>query len=623
VVSIIITLGSVIFKGGRRKTMEKKERSNIRNIAIIAHVDHGKTTLVDKLLQQSGTVAAGGAERLMDSNVLEKERGITILAKNTGITYGDYEINIVDTPGHSDFGGEVERTLQMVEGFLLLVDAAEGVLPGTRFVLQKALALNLKPIVLINKIDRPDADIERTEHAISDLFLDLAQSSEQLSFPVLYGSSREGFVTDDPAVRTTDSTILFKTIIDEVPAPVEQENGLQVLITNLDYSDFLGIIGIGRVFSGKIEKGQQFICCKDDQVGKPMKVTKLMKFHGLERVEIQQASFGDIVCVTGFTEPLLIGTTLCDVGNPLPHSYVAVDEPTLAMDFSVNNSPFSGQEGTLLTSRQIRDRLMKELKTNLALRVEPTDSPDTFKVSGRGQLHLGILIENMRREGFELQVSAPEVIYKTINGTRHEPIEYLVVDVMQEHQGVVMEMLGRKKAELKHVQHYSNGRARLEFEVPSRGLLGFRGQFLTETRGTGIATFSFHGYAPYKGDIPTRTKGALISMESGTTTAFALNTLQERGVLFIKPAEKVYEGQVVGENSRDEDIAANPCKMKKLSNMRASGSDELVKIEPARIMGLEVCMEWITPNELIEVTPLNIRLRKKVLRAALRKKTDF
>ncbi len=616
-------LGFVIQKKGRREYfMEKKERLNIRNIAIIAHVDHGKTTLVDCLLQQSGTVKTGGTERLMDSNAIERERGITILAKNTGITYGNYDINIVDTPGHSDFGGEVERTLQMVEGFLLLVDAAEGVLPGTRFVLMKALKLNLKPIVLINKIDRPDADIERTEHAISELFLDLAENADQLVFPVLYGSSREGYVTADPKVRTSDAKLLFEKIIEVVPAPVEEVEGLQILVTNLDYSDFLGIVAIGRVFSGSIGRGEQFICCKDDYVSKPMKVTKLMTFKGLERNEVSQASFGDIVCVTGFTEPIMIGTTLCNVGNPKPHSYVAIDEPTLSMDFSVNDSPFSGKEGTLLTSRQIRDRLFKELKINLALRVEETDSSDTFKVSGRGQLHLGILIENMRREGFELQVSAPEVIYKTINGTKNEPVEYLVVDVLAEHQGVVMDLLGRKKAEMKHVQHYSNGRVRLEFEVPSRGLLGFRGQFLTETRGTGIATFSFHGYTPYKGDIVMRTKGALVAMEPGSATAYSLNTLQARGTLFIKPADKVYEGLIIGENSRDEDIIANPCKLKKLSNMRASGSDELVRLEPPRIMPLETCMEWIMPDELIEVTPLSIRLRKKQLKAGMRKKAD-
>ena len=599
--------------------MEKRIRKNIRNIAIIAHVDHGKTTLVDKLLQQSGTVDIKGDGRVMDSNDLEKERGITILAKNTGVVYGDYEINIVDTPGHSDFGGEVERTLQMVEGFLLLVDAAEGVLPGTRFVLMKALQLNLKPIVLINKIDRPDADIARTEENINELFLDLAQSDEHLNFPILYGSSREGFVTADPAVRTNDMKILFDKIVETIPAPVEENEGLQLLSTSLDYSDFLGTIVIGRVFSGSLSLGQQFICCKDDYVSKPMKVTKLYKFRGLQRIEAEKVEFGDICCVTGFTEPVQICSTLCEVGKPLPHAYVAIDEPTLSMYFSVNDSPFSGQEGSLLTSRQIRERLDKELKVNVALRVEDTDSPESFKVSGRGQLHLGILIENMRREGFELQVSAPEVIYKMIDGVRCEPIEYLVVDVLAEHQGVVMEMLGRKKAEMKNIVAYENGRMRMEFEVPSRGLLGFRNQFLTETRGTGIATFSFYGYAPYKGDITMRIKGALITMESGIVTAYALDTLQERGILFVKPGDKIYEGMIIGENSRNDDLAANPCKMKKLTNMRAAGSDDTVKIEPPRVMNLETCMEWIMPDELIEVTPESIRLRKKVLKASLRK----
>jgi GTP-binding protein len=599
--------------------MNDKQRDYIRNVAIIAHVDHGKTTLVDKLLRASGTVEATAGERVMDSNAIEKERGITILAKNTGIVYGPYTINIVDTPGHSDFGGEVERTLQMVEGFLLLVDAAEGVLPGTRFVLLKALQLKLKPIVLINKIDRKDADIERTQGLIHDLFLDLAQSEDQLEFPILYGSSKLGFVTTDPSVTSTTMEPLFNALLKHIPAPVEKENGLQMLVTSLDHSDFLGTIAIGRVFSGSLRVGQNFICCKDDYVSRPMRATKIYTFYGLQRVEATEVLFGDIVAVTGFSEPVTIGTTLCDVGNPLPHSYVKIDEPTLSLYLSVNDSPFNGQDGKLLTSRQIKDRLEKELRTNVALRVESTESTDVFKVSGRGQLHLGILVENMRREGFEVQLSAPEVIFKTMNGSKYEPIEYLVVDVLEEHQGVVMESLGKKKAEMKNLQHSGSGRVRIEFEVPSRGLLGFRGQFLTDTRGTGIATFSFVGYQPYKGDIPMRTKGALVSMENGPATNFALNTLQERGTLFIKPTEKVYEGMVIGENSREGDMDVNPCKLKKLTNMRATGSDDLVKIEPPRKMDLETCMEWIMPDELIEVTPLHIRLRKKTLRASLRK----
>lgn len=594
-------------------------RKEIRNIAIIAHVDHGKTTLVDQLLRQSGTIQDQSSDRVMDSNALEKERGITILAKNTGIRYNDYSINIVDTPGHSDFGGEVERTLQMVEGFLLLVDAAEGVLPGTRFVLRKALELNLKPLVLINKIDRKDADIERTEASIHDLFLDLATDSTQLDFPVLYGSSRNGFVNTSPNKMDGDMKPLFDAIINTVPAPVERNEHLQMLVTSLDHSDFLGQIAIGRVFSGSLTVGQQFIACKDEQCSKPMKITKIYKFQGLQKIESESASFGDIIAVTGFSEPVTIGTTLCEVGFPTPYPYVKIDEPTLSIYFSVNDSPFSGRDGKLLTSRQIKDRLEKELKTNVALRVEPTDSPETFKVSGRGQLHLGILVENMRREGFELQLSAPEVIYKTINGTKCEPMEYLVVDIMEEHQGAVIEKLGRKKAELKNMVHYDNGRMRIEFEIPSRGLLGFRGQFLTDTRGTGLANFTFAGYQPYKGDIPTRTKGALVSMESGKSSGFALDNLQARGVLFIGPGQDIYEGMIIGENSREGDMDVNPCKEKKLTNMRASGSDEAIKLIPPRAMDLETCMEWIMSDELIEVTPNNIRLRKKVLRASLRK----
>jgi GTP-binding protein len=599
--------------------MKQMKRPTVRNIAIIAHVDHGKTTLVDKMLRFSGTMEVAQGERVMDSNDLERERGITILAKNTGVKYGEYDINIVDTPGHSDFGGEVERTLQMVEGFLLLVDAAEGVLPGTRFVLMKALQLNLKPIVLINKIDRKDADIERTEALIHDLFLDLALHESQLEFPLLYGSSKLGFVTTKPTIESDSMKPLFDAILEHIPAPESKSDHLQFLTTSLDHSEFLGPIAIGRMFSGEINVGQSVILCKDDYVSKPTKITKIYTFMGLERIETQKAQFGDIIALTGFNEPLTIGTTLCEPDFPEPHPYVTVDEPTLSVYVSVNDSPFNGQDGKLLTSRQIKDRLDKELKTNVALRVEQTDSADSFKVSGRGQLHLGILLENMRREGYELQVSAPEVIYKTINGVKHEPIEYLVVDVPEEQQGIVMEHLGKKKAEMKQMVHYGNGRVRVEFEVPSRGLLGFRGQFMTDTRGMGIATFNFLGYQPYKGDIVTRTKGALVSMEAGASTGFALDTLQERGILFIGPGEKVYEGMVIGENSRDNDMDVNPCKQKKLTNMRASGSDDAIRLEPAKKMDLETCMEWIQPDELIEVTPRHIRLRKKILRASMRK----
>jgi len=594
---------------------------NTRNIAIIAHVDHGKTTLVDQLLKQSGTLKeAEQIDRVMDSNDLERERGITILAKNTGISLNGMQINIVDTPGHADFGGEVERTLQMVEGFLLLVDAAESVLPGTRFVLSKALSLNLKPIVMINKIDRKDADIAKTEGEIQDLFLDLATCESQLDFPILYGSSKLGFATTDPSAKSGDMKPLFDAIVKTVPAPKPKKDGLQMLVTSLDYSDFLGTIAIGRVFSGTLQVGQEFICCKDDYVSKPSKITKMYKFIGLDKYEADKAQYGDIIAITGFDESVSIGTTLCDIDNPLPHEYIKVDEPTLTVYISVNDSPFNGKDGKLLTSRQIKERLEKELKTNVALRVEQTERAEVFKVSGRGQLHIGVLVENMRREGFELQISAPEVIYKDIDGKKHEPIEYLVLDINQEHQGVIMEKLGQRKAEMKNMVNYGNGRIRLEFEVPSRGLLGFRSQFLTDTRGTGVAGYSFHGYQPYKGDIPTRTKGAIVSMENCISTAYALDNLQSRGVLFVKPGDNIYEGMIVGESSRDNDMEVNPGKGKKLTNMRASGSDDSIKLAPARVMDLEVCMEWIRPDELIEVTPHHIRLRKKYLKAFERKK---
>lgn len=597
----------------------KTKNLTTRNIAIIAHVDHGKTTLVDKLLQQSGTLDVSGKDRVMDSNALEQERGITILAKNTGIEYDGYKINIVDTPGHMDFGGEVERTLQMVEGFILLVDAAEGVLPGTRFVLKKALALGLKPIVVINKIDRPDADIENVEEMVHDLFLELATHDSQLEFPVLYGSGRLGFMNDDASIRSGTMKPLLDAIVKLIPAPAYHAEPLQLLVTNLSYSDFLGAIAVGRVFSGSLRVGDQFIMCKDDTVSKQMRVTKIYGFKGLDKVEQDTAECGDIVAVTGFTEEPAIGATLCLPGQPAPRDYVAIDEPTIAINFSVNDSPFNGREGKLLTSRQILERLQTELKTNVALRVEQTDSADTFKVSGRGQLHLGILIETMRREGFELQISAPEVLYKTINGHKYEPIETVYIDVPSEHQGVVIENLGKRKAELRDMQQSSDDRVHMVFEVPSRGLFGFRGQFLTDTRGTGTLNFSFHGYQPYKGDIPSRNKGSLVSMENGTVRAYALDGLQPRGILFVEPGQETYEGMIVGEHSRDNDLDVNPCKEKKLTNMRASGTDEAVKLAPARKMSLEQALEWIRPDELIEVTPKSIRLRKKVLRASMRK----
>jgi GTP-binding protein len=602
------------------KSDSNQRHSLIRNIAIVAHVDHGKTTLVDQLLRQTNTITGDTGERVMDSNVLEQERGITILAKNTGLRFGDYIINIVDTPGHTDFGGEVERTLQMVEGFLLLVDAAEGVLPGTRFVLQKALALGLKPIVFINKIDRKDADIDKTEEAIQDLFLDMAHDESQLDFPILYGSSRFGFATTDYHKPTENMNALFEAIVKTIPCPEEKSTeGLQLLVTNLDHSDFLGPIGVGRVFSGSVSVGDQVIECKDDVVGQPFKITKLYTFYGLSRVETQTVEYGDIVAVTGFQDIPSIGTTLCDVGNPLPLPYTHVDEPTMCMYISVNSSPFCGREGTILTSRHIKTRLEKEMRTNIALRVEPTASPESFKVFGRGQMHLGVLLENMRREGFEIQVSAPEVLYKIIDGVKCEPIEALTVDVPMEYQGVVMEKLGTRRAELKHMHHNADNRVRMDFEVPSRALLGFRSQFLTDTHGEGIINMIFKDYQPYKGDIPTRIKGAIVSMEAGLVTAYALDTIQERGILFVKPADEIYCGQIVGEHSRNTDLDVNPCKLKKLSNMRTTSTDEAVQLGAQKIMNLEMCMEWIRPDELIEITPKSIRLRKKGLTANARK----
>ena len=599
--------------------MTLKKRPNLRNIAIIAHVDHGKTTMVDQLLHQSGTVAEQ-QDRVMDSGSIERERGITILAKNTGITYGDYTINIVDTPGHADFGGEVERTLQMVEGFILLVDAAEGVLPGTRFVLGKALQLGLKPIVVINKIDRKDADIPSTEEQVHDLFLDLATDDSQLEFPVLYGSSKLGFMRTSPDGDSDTFKPLLDAIVKTIPAPVSKHDNLQLLITNLDHSEFLGPIAIGRIFSGSLFVGDQVVICKDDTVSAPTKITQMLLFSGVNKIEVQEAHAGDIVIVAGFDAQPELGATICQVAKSKPYPYVKVDEPTLTMYFSVNNSPFNGQEGKLLTSRQIKDRLERELKKNVALKVEPTDSPDVFRVSGRGQLHLGILIENMRREGYELQVSAPEVIYKKIDGEKCEPIELAVIDVPMEYQGSVMENLGQRKGILKHMYPLGTERVRLEFEVPSRALLGFRSQFLTETRGTGVINVSFSGYQPYRGDIATRIKGALVSMEAGSVTGYALDALQPRGILFVRPGDKVYQGQIIGEHTRDNDLDVNPCKAKKLTNMRASGTDESVKLAAPRIVELESSMEWIRPDELIEVTPKSIRLRKRVLNASMRKR---
>jgi GTP-binding protein len=602
--------------------MSFSQRLDVRNVAIIAHVDHGKTTLVDQMLKQSGTYNASDTERVMDSGDIERERGITILAKNTSIRLAgsSNKINIVDTPGHMDFGGEVERTLQMVEGFLLLVDAAEGPLPGTRFVLQKALQLNLKPIVVINKIDRKDADVARTERMVHDLFLDLATHEDQLEFPVLYGSSRMGFMNETPDKMEGTMTPLFEAIIKHIPVPKQEDNNLRFLVTNLDWSEYMGRIAIGRIFSGKMVTGTQVIVCRQDKVSAPLKLTKIYQFEGLKRVESPDAAFGDIVAVTGFEDEVTIGSTLCDVEHPAPVPYVDIDEPTLSMYVSVNSSPFGGKEGKLLTSRQIRDRLFKETKTNLALRVDETDEADTYKISGRGQLHLGILIETMRREGFELELSAPEVIFKTIDNEKCEPFELLTVDIEEGHQGVIMENLGKRKGLLQNMTQHGTQKVKLEFKIPARGLIGFRSQFVTDTRGTGLMSHRFAGYEPYCGEIPGRTKGAMVSMEGGTIRGYALDNLQERGTLLVAPGEETYEGMIIGENSRDNDLEVNPTKNKKLTNMRASGSDDNIKLAPPRIMTLEAAMDWINSDELIEVTPLNIRLRKRGLKPHERKR---
>jgi len=600
-----------------------KKRNDIRNIAIIAHVDHGKTTLVDEMLKQSGAIKSsseGPVDRVMDSGDIEKERGITILAKNTSIRLPEAKINIVDTPGHMDFGGEVERTLQMVEGFLLLVDAAEGPLPGTRFVLQKALQLDLSPIIVINKIDRKDANIEKTESMIHDLFLDLATKDEQLEFPTLYGSSKNGFMSTDRNATEGTMQPLFDLILKDIPAPQQTTEDLQLLITNLDHSDYLGRIGIGKVINGSIEVGKQVICCKNENVSAPRKVTTIYQFEGLDRVEAESAQFGDIIAITGFENEITIGTTICDIDKVKPVPYVDIDEPTVSIYVSVNSSPFSGKEGNLLTSRQIRDRLYRELRTNVALRVEETDSRDTFKVSGRGQLHLGILIETMRREGFELEISSQHVIFKEVDGKKHEPMELLILDIEEQHQGVVMELLGQRKAILQNLIPEQNHKVRLEFKVPSRGLIGFRSLFVTNTRGTGLMNQQFLGYEPHCGELPRRTKGSLISMESGVATGYALDALQSRGIFFVGPTANIYEGMIIGEHNRNNDLEVNPTKRKKLTNVRASGTDDAVKLDPPKIMTLEEAMEWINDDELIEVTPQSIRLRKKYLKAVERKR---
>ncbi len=598
------------------------KREDIRNIAIIAHVDHGKTTLVDGMLRQSGIFRENEQvqERVMDSNDLERERGITILAKNTAVNYRGLKINIVDTPGHADFGGEVERVLKMVDGVLLLVDAFEGPMPQTRFVLRKALQLNLKPIVVVNKIDRPEARPIEVIDEVLELFIELGADDEQLEFPVVYASSREGYAILDLKDEKVGLEPLFKTIIDYVPAPVgDIDKPLQLLVSNIDYDEYVGRIAIGRIDRGRIKTGQQAAICRRDGTVYQSRVSKLFRFEGLRRAESENAELGDIVAVSGVGD-INIGETICDVENPEPLPFVNIDEPTLSMTFSVNNSPLAGREGTYVTSRHLRDRLFKELETNVSLRVEETETPDSFKVSGRGELHLSILIETMRRQGYEFQVSKPKVIMKEVDGVEFEPVELLMIDVPEDFMGVVMEKLGVRKAEMVNMHSATEGYMRLEFKIPARGLIGYRSEFLTDTKGNGIMNHVFNGHEPYKGEIFSRQRGSLVAWEDGDAVTYGLYNAQERGILFITPNTKVYEGMVVGENARNEDIVVNVCKKKHVTNMRASGSDEALRLTPPKIMSLEQALEFISEDELVEITPKNIRLRKRILGTELRAK---
>ncbi|MFO7812478.1 MAG: translational GTPase TypA [Pelovirga sp.] len=596
---------------------------NIRNIAIIAHVDHGKTTLVDAMLVQSGVFREHQVitERVMDSNDLEKERGITILSKNLAVQRGDLKINIVDTPGHADFGGEVERILKMVDSVLLLVDAFDGPMPQTRFVLKKSLDLGIKPIVVINKIDRPGARPETVVDMVFDLFCELTANENQLDFPIVYASAKFGIAKASLADESDNLDPLFDMIRQRVDPPAGDPSApFQMLISSIDYNKFIGRTATGKIANGTIHAGESV--ARIDRDGKVTngRITKLLGYQGLQQVEISEASAGDIITIAGF-EDLGISETLADVDNPQALPYVAIDEPTLSMNFIVNNSPFAGREGKWVTSRNIRERLMKELRTNVSLRVEDTASTDTFKVSGRGELHLSILIENMRREGFELSVSKPEVIFRDIDGERCEPIEYLAIDVPEEYQGTVIEKLGRRKAEMTSMQTME-GTNRIEFLIPARGLIGFRTEFMTDTRGTGVMNHSFHSYAPYKGPIEGRKNGVLIAMESGETVAYSLFNLQERGILFVGPGVQVYEGMIIGQHARENDLVVNACRGKKLTNVRASGSDDTVRITPPKILSLEQALEYIDDDELVEITPKSIRLRKRYLDANERKRME-
>lgn len=596
-------------------------RSDVRNIAIIAHVDHGKTTLVDGLLKQNNVFRSNEVvgERVMDSGDIERERGITILAKNTAVIYKNTKINIIDTPGHADFGGEVERILSMVDGVVLLVDAVEGCMPQTRYVLKKALSLNKKPVVCVNKIDK-GGDVNQTIDGIIDLFIELGANDEQLDFKVIYASAKQGWATADLNVPSDNLNPLLDAILTEIPAPTGDMNApLQAIICNVDYDEYVGRIGIGRIVRGSIKDAENVTIIHTNKTTTNARVGKLYQFEGLKRVEVTDAKMGDIIAVSGL-DKINIGETICtpDCIEQLP--FVAIDEPTVSMYFMVNNSPFAGKEGKYVTSRHLRARLFKEIETNVSMRVEETDSADTFKVFGRGELHLSILIENMRREGYEFQVSRPKVIFKEINGKCHEPMEDLVVEVPNDYVGAIMNKLGARKGELVDMTADDRGGTKLQFKIPARCLFGYRSEMLTDTKGFGIMSHVFAGYEEYKGDIPGRTRGSLVVFETGVTTQYGLYNAQERSTLFIGAGEKVYEGEVVGENSREDDLVVNVCKLKHLTNSRASGSDEALKLIPPTVLSLEQCLEFIADDELVEVTPVSIRLRKKILSKDLRMK---
>ena len=597
------------------------ERQDIRNIAIIAHVDHGKTTLVDQLLKQSNIFRTNEvvAERVMDSNDIERERGITILAKNTSVHYKGTKINIIDTPGHADFGGEVERILSMVDGVLLLVDAVEGCMPQTRFVLKKALNLNKKPIVVINKVDK-GGDVDVTLDGIIELFLDLGANDDQLDFKTIYASAKQGWAAISMDAPRENITPIFDTILSEIPCPKgEVDEPLQLMISNIDYDEYVGRIGVGKIIRGKLTANQQVSICRTDGTIARAKVSSLYGFEGLKRVETQSGEVGDIVAVI-CSEKLNIGETVCQADAPEALPFVAIDEPTISMMFMVNDSPFAGKEGKYVTTRNLRDRLFREVETNVSMRVEETDSTDMFKVSGRGELHLSILIENMRREGYEFQVSRPKVIFKEVDGRTHEPMEDLVIEVPEEYVGAVMNKIGARKGELANMSLNPSGETKLEFKIPSRCLIGYRSEMLTDTKGFGVMNHVFAGYEEYKGDINERSRGSLVVFENGVTTQYGLFNAQERCTLFVSPGLNVYEGMIVGENSREDDLVVNVCKQKHLTNNRASGSEEALKLVPPTTLSLEQCMEFIADDEILEITPKSIRMRKKILSKELRMK---